>query len=165
MATADPNADLTAATAATARGLGSLTRSVGKLREAVGAMGEQLDEVEHALAEHAGLSSARHEETLRRLGELSASPLARAAEQHAVQVLEGRVGVSGWLRSLPARAAQGARWAVEHPVQAGLLLSGAAGVLRILSARVPGLGVVAEALEAVMSTLAPLPPTGTGGAP
>lgn len=162
---ADPLTDLTTATTATARGLGSLTRSVGKLREAVGAMGEQLDEVERALAEHAGLSSARHEETLRRLGELSASPLARAAEQRAVEVLEGRAGVSGWLRSLPARAVQGARWAAAHPAQATLILAGAAGVLRVLSARVPGLGVVAEALEVAMSTLAPLPTDGTGGAP
>jgi len=156
---ADPTpSDIAGILATLAKGVQSQARASGRVREAVGDLAEQVESLDRRLSEHSGQSAARHDETLRRLGELTASPLQRAAEQHAVEVIEGRAGVSGWLRTTPERLAALARWVVAHPVQAVLLLSGAAAVARVIAARVPALAPVAEILEAMLTAAAPIEP-------
>jgi hypothetical protein len=141
------------------RALRSLTTASGRLREAVADLDERTAALESRLTEHAGASAARHDEILRAVR----SPVQLAAEERAVELLQGRAGVVGWLRRVPSQLADAARWAQRHPVSAGVYLAGLAGIVRAVSVYVPGLGVVASILEALMSALAPSP--STGGAP
>lgn len=164
--------DTPAALLALARGVRALTRAVSALTDATRDMDIRLSASEEAteamrreLASHVGAAEERQKALLAALSARPSSPLDDAARQHAADVLAGRTGLVG-------RTSAALRWGAEHPREAAWIAAQIGGgilaastALRILAVYVPGLGVVAEALEAAMSAVAPIESTGTGGAP
>lgn len=164
--------ELATAVTAAVKALRALTRSSSALTDATRDMETRLvaaeqatEELRRELARHTGGAEERQKAILAALSSRPSSPLDDVARAHAADLIEGRTG-------LVARTAAALRWGAEHPREAAWIAAQIGGgilaastALRILAVYVPGLGVVAEVLEATMSAVAPIAPTGTGGAP